>query len=371
MSHSSIILMGPFLSGKSTVRRLLADALKLPDLTLSPFEGSLWQRYYNACGWDQAVAGRLFCAEGFDGLYGYMKDFEACALERCLSEHPNHIIELSATQSVYEDWRLLSRVREVLGPYPNVVLLLPSPNPAESHQELRSRYWNLIDIDLNAYFVDHPSNYELATSVIYTRGQTPQATCDDILDLIKSNDSFDSDVVLIGPPCAGKTTLAALLSIRLRCPHYSLDNEGWKYYGEAGYDASQAKSVREQGGFGAFVNYMQPFAAHAVERFLGEHQNYVADFGAAHSVYDDRGLFERVARALARCKNVLLILPSGDREESLRILRERPRMSIGGVDAILYVIDFHLRTKLAKRVVYTHDKRPDETADEIIRSLVL
>lgn len=368
MNRSAIILMGPYLCGKSTTRQLLAETTGLPALSLSPFEGGTeWQRYYNEAGWDQAVADRLFCAEGFDGLYRYMKPFEAYAIEHVLADHPDHIIELSATQSVYEDEHLLARVHEALAPFANVVLLVPAPDLKASHEELRERYWKLIDIGLNEYFINHPSNAELATMTIYAEGKSPQTLCAEILAQLATAHIAAARVILIGPPCVGKTTLARLLSIRLNRPHYSLDALGWGYYAEAGYDHQLGRKIREAGGFAAYLRYMEPFAAHAVRRFLEAYDDCVVDFGAAHSVYEEAARFAEVRRAISPRDTVILLQPSSDREASVTILKERRRMSIGGVDAIKYVAAYHAAHHLAKLTVYTKGKRPEDVRDEIMR----
>jgi len=41
-----------------------------------------------------------------------------------------------------------------------------------------------------------------------------------------------SDIILIGPPMAGKSTLAMLLAEKLQVPCYSLDDLRWSYMKE-------------------------------------------------------------------------------------------------------------------------------------------
>ncbi|MBP5977492.1 hypothetical protein HW132_33470 [Brasilonema sp. CT11] len=45
-----------------------------------------------------------------------------------------------------------------------------------------------------------------------------------------------SDIILIGPIAAGKTTIGALLAHRLSLPQYSMDERRWDYYKAIGYD---------------------------------------------------------------------------------------------------------------------------------------
>src|SRR5260221_11704513 len=107
-----------------------------------------------------------------------------------------------------------------------------------------------------------------------------------------------STIILIGPICAGKSTVAKLLAEALHLPHYSVDDDRWTYYKEIGYDEAEASRIAksEQGMLG-LLRYWKPFEAHAVERVLADHSDSVIDFGAGHSVYEDPSLFARVQRA--------------------------------------------------------------------------
>ncbi len=90
-------------------------------------------------GWSPEAQARVMEAEGFAGVYRYWERFELHAVRRLLAEHRNCVIDFGAGQSVYEDAADLARVQEFLAPYPNIVLLLPSPNLDESVALLRER----------------------------------------------------------------------------------------------------------------------------------------------------------------------------------------------------------------------------------------
>jgi shikimate kinase len=132
-----------------------------------------------------------------------------------------------------------------------------------------------------------------------------------------------AEIILIGPAGTGKSTLGYLVSHRLGIPQVSLDQARWAYYKEIGYDEEYARQLRETHGFPALVRYWERFGAHAVERVLADHHDCVIDFGAGHSVYEDEEEFRRVQQTLAPYPNVILILPSPDLDESIRILEER------------------------------------------------
>lgn len=179
---SDIILIGPIGSGKSTVGLLLATRMGLPQRSMDEYR---WN-YYKEIGYDEELAKQKREVEGFWGIYQYWKPFEAHAVERLLSEHKNCVIDFGAGHSVYEDSFLLQRVQRILMPYRNIVLLLPSPDLNESVQILNERNEYVPDgnLNINEHFVRHPSNYDLAKFMVYTKANTPEETCNEILQLV-------------------------------------------------------------------------------------------------------------------------------------------------------------------------------------------
>jgi shikimate kinase len=185
--HSTIILIGPMSAGKSTIAKLLAEKLGLPQYAV---DDDRWT-YYDEIGYDKAEAAKIVESEGMVGLLRYWKPFEAHAVERALADHRDCVIDFGAGHSVYEDEALFKRVQRALEPYPNVILILPSPDLDESTQILNARFRQLlldevgeIDealLDVNEHFVKHPSNHQLAKIVVYTNGKTPAETCTEIL----------------------------------------------------------------------------------------------------------------------------------------------------------------------------------------------
>ena len=175
-----------------------------------------------------------------------------------------------------------------------------------------------------------------------------------------------SAVILIGPINAGKTSVARCLAERLGVPHIELDDLRWGYYKEVGYDEAEARRRVEAGGFWQLYEYWKPFEAHAVERVLSEHTAGVISFGAGHSVYEEDGLFQRVQQALRPFPHVVLLVPTDDVDESLRILTERGGP---GPDMQPNINEHFLRhpsnRSLARHVVHTAGKTLDETCAEV------
>ncbi|MEO0520908.1 MAG: shikimate kinase [Cyanobacteria bacterium P01_A01_bin.116] len=179
---SDIILIGPQTVGKSTIGGLLSEQLNLPQCSM---DEQRW-RYYQEIGYDETLAKQKRDSEGAWGIIQYWKPFEAHAVERVLSEHTHCVIDFGAGHSVYDDPSLFQRVQTALSSYPNVVLLLPSPDLTDSIQILNERNQHLPE-DIrrtNEYFIRHPSNAKLAKFTVYTQGKAPKETCDDILRLV-------------------------------------------------------------------------------------------------------------------------------------------------------------------------------------------
>lgn len=185
-------------------------------------------------------------------------------------------------------------------------------------------------------------------------------------------------IILIGPLSAGKSTVAPLLAAALNLPHCELDRVRWDYYREIGYNDHYASELaRSENGLLQSLRYSKPFEAHAVERVVAEHQG-VIDFGASHSVYEDEALLARVEKALAPFPYVILLLPSPDLDESVAIVNARfaaaVQKDIGELgDEVLRLNEHFVKHPsnhlLAKMVVYTKGKTPEETCAEIIEKL--
>ncbi len=179
------------------------------------------------------------------------------------------------------------------------------------------------------------------------------------------------EIILIGPIGAGKSTIGELLSQQLGIPQVSMDDLRFQYYKEIGYDEELAKLKRKEGMFN-LLEYWKPFEAYAVERLLSEYSQCVIDFGAGHSVYEDQELFNRVQRALSPYPNVVLLMPSPDKKESIEILNERDEFLKNMHPNINEHFICHLSNYiLANLIIYTKGKTPEETCNEILQAVAL
>jgi energy-coupling factor transporter ATP-binding protein EcfA2 len=186
-------------------------------------------------------------------------------------------------------------------------------------------------------------------------------------------------IIFIGPSKAGKSTLARLVAQALGLPELHLDDLRWSYYAEIGYDPERAQQIRQAGGMWALANYWKPFDIHGVERLLADYPTgHVISFGAGHSYYDDPAMLARAKTALAGFPNVILLLPSPDVDESVRIMKERlradePDIGEKGLETIAQInrlfIEHPSNASLATMTVYTAGKTPAETCAEIVQRL--
>lgn len=179
---------------------------------------------------------------------------------------------------------------------------------------------------------------------------------------------MNTNIILIGPMRAGKTTIGHLLAEKLQLPQVSVDKVRRGYYEEIGYDHAYAVQLK---GFER-LHYWKPFEVHAVERVLQDYPcGMVIDFGAGHSVYEDPALFARVEKALASYPYVIFLTPTDDHEEAVRILHQR---DLDAGESGLSEMNGHFvrhdsNRKLAKFTVYTKDKTPEQTFQDVLALL--
>lgn len=182
---SRVVLIGPWGVGKSTVGRLLVQALGRPLVSVDAIR---W-RYMAEAGWEKAAEQEAFARDGNMGIHRYWTPFILHAIRRLLAERPDQILDFGGSDLCLDDPDELAEVRALLAPCPNVLCLFPSPDVAEATSLLaevvRQRHRPTLNgMDATRFFLTHLPSAELAKQVVYTDGKTPGETCDEILGLL-------------------------------------------------------------------------------------------------------------------------------------------------------------------------------------------
>ncbi len=181
-AKSDLLLLGPVNTGKSTLGKLLAQQLGIPQVSLDKLR---WTNYQEI-GYDAELAQMIRGQGGFLALTLYWQLFDVYSVERVLAAHTNCIIDFGTGVGVYESRERFARLQRALAPYSNVFLILPSPDPAESLRILQERDEKPpsdLNFDFSAHFLGHHGYYDVAKFTVYTEGRSPEETRDEILAL--------------------------------------------------------------------------------------------------------------------------------------------------------------------------------------------
>lgn len=172
-------------------------------------------------------------------------------------------------------------------------------------------------------------------------------------------------IILMGPIGAGKTTQAQLLSIELNVPVCTYDKVKHDYRTKIGFDSKLASEIHDSKGLYAMLCYMNEFKAKTLPTIIEDYSGYIIDLGGGAQCFDEPHQVEIVKKAFEKIENVILLMPSSSVSESQAYLAHvREKFPIND-----YLIEHDTNNILAKKVVYTLGKTPEETSAEIITQL--
>lgn len=166
---------------------------------------------------------------------------------------------------------------------------------------------------------------------------------------------YEESIILIGPSGAGKSTVAEELRKKTGMQRLCLDRI-----------ANRARDTGFMRNFKNADEFNSYMISETLERVKKDGSYGIVDFGAGHSVYDDREIFERVKSMLKPFKNIVLLLPDKDEEKSLDIMKRR---STGDTRDNKKFFESPCNKELATMIVYGNNRQPLEIAEEIIQCI--
>ena len=173
--NESIILIGPSGAGKSTVAEELRKKTGMQRLCLDGIanrarDTGFMRKFKNADEFNSYMISETIEEVKKEGLYG--------------------IVDFGAGHSVYDYQEIFERVKLMLKPFKNIILLLPDKDKERSLDIMKRRSTG--DTRDNRKFIESPCNHELATMIVYGNNRQPTEIAEEILQLIKERKEQNS-----------------------------------------------------------------------------------------------------------------------------------------------------------------------------------
>ena len=193
--------------------------------------------------------------------------------------------------------------------------------------------------------------------MIFERKKTLLASNRFLQDIHGLPDSVKNNtIILIGPMGTGKSTIAKLLANQIEgVDRIPLDSK------------EQLKGLyARRSNFRNFKNFEFVLTGTVLSSLR---KPYVIDFGAGHSIYEDEKLREQMKKMCSQFKNIILLLPSKNKDMSRKILLERRNITLGSHkdQDNWHFITAPNNYELATDIVYEEGKTPEDVLQEIIQ----
>lgn len=166
--EESIILIGPSGAGKSTVAEELRKLTGMPRLCLDGIANKAR---------NMGITRRFKSSDAF--CYFMISE----VLKRAKDNNSYGIVDFGAGHSVYDDMEIFERVKSLLKPFKNIVLLLPDQDKEKALSIMKNRSTG--DTRDNEKFFESPCNKELATMIVYGNNKPPADIAKEIISRIK------------------------------------------------------------------------------------------------------------------------------------------------------------------------------------------
>lgn len=163
---------------------------------------------------------------------------------------------------------------------------------------------------------------------------------------------YDESIILIGPSGAGKSTVAEELRKITNMPRLCLDRIA---------NRARATGIRQR--FKSADEFSYYMLSEVLKKAKNDNLYGIVDFGAGHSVYDNKDIFEKIKSMLRPFKNIVLLLPDKDEQKALNIMRER---STGDTKDNEKFFESPCNKELATMIIYGNNRQPIEIAEEIV-----
>jgi hypothetical protein len=161
----------------------------------------------------------------------------------------------------------------------------------------------------------------------------------------------------------------------LGLPVVKVDRLRWQYY-DLGFSRAESDRIYAEQGWKATLDRWRPYEIRLTEAVFADFADCVFDFGAGFAMHDDEERATRFRVALRPFRNVVLVLPSEDDEESIRVLWDRspkydPAIHKGEFfDFPRYEVRHPLPREVATHELFTEGRLPERCAAEIVTRLV-
>ena len=178
--EDSIILIGPSHAGKSTIAELLKEKTGMRRICLDAYSKTPnCQSIIGGIREDAKARGENPNDEAHLALINLL-------LKMAEDYNQPGIVDFGAGHAIFTK-EGLTKAKELLKHFKNIVLLLPCEDKEKSIHILASRDAKG-DVRDNRVFIENPSYYELATMTFYNEGKSPEQVADEIMSTISGRD---------------------------------------------------------------------------------------------------------------------------------------------------------------------------------------